>query len=40
MLECYRQNLAYMVKQNQLTPVREEVKGTVYRKGEVLKNTW
>ena len=40
LLDCSRQNLAYMVKQNQLTPIREEVKGTVYRKGEVLKNTW
>ena len=40
LLECSRQNIAYMVKQNQLTPVKEEVKGNIYLKGEVLKNTW
>lgn len=39
-LECSRQNLAYMVKQEQLSPVKAEVKGNLYLKGEVIKNTW
>lgn len=39
-LECSRQNISYMVKQNQLTPVREDVKGNLYLKGDVLKNKW
>ncbi|MBR0145822.1 MAG: hypothetical protein IJM25_04070 [Eubacterium sp.] len=40
LLGCSRQNIAYMVKQNQLTPLREDVKGTLYSKGDVIKNTW
>ncbi len=39
-LDCSRQNLSYMVKQGQLTPVKENVKGNLYLKGEVLKNKW
>jgi len=39
-LECSRQNIAYMVKQEQLTPIREDVKGNLYLKGDVLKDTW
>ena len=39
-LECSRQNIAYMVKQQQLVPIREEVKGNLYLKGDVLKNKW
>ncbi len=39
-LECSRQNISYMVKQRQLTPVKENVKGNLYLKGEVLKNKW
>lgn len=39
-MECSRQNISYMVKQNQLTPVREDVKGNLYLKGDVLKNKW
>ena len=39
-LECTRQNIAYMVKQQQLTPIKEEVKGNLYLKGEVLNNKW
>ena len=39
-LECSRQNISYMVKQKQLTPVKENVKGNLYLKGEVLKNKW
>ena len=39
-LECSRQNLAYMVKQNQLTPLKENVKGNLFLKGEVQKTCW
>ena len=39
-LECSRQNVAYMVKQQQLAPIKEEVKGNLYLKGEVLRNKW
>ena len=39
-LDCSRQNVAYMVKQQYLHPVKEEVKGNLYLKGDVLKNTW
>ena len=40
LLGCSRQNIAYMVKQNQLTPLREDVKGTLYSKGDIIKTTW
>lgn len=39
-LECSRQNVAYMVKQQQLVPIKEEVKGNLYLKGDILKNKW
>ena len=39
-LECSRQNVAYMVKRKQLNPVKEDVKGALYLKGEVDKNSW
>ncbi len=39
-LECTRQNLSYMVKQNQLSPIKEDVKGNLYLKSEVIKNRW
>jgi hypothetical protein len=39
-LECSRQNVSYMVKQQQLVPIKEEVKGNLYLKGEILKNKW
>lgn len=39
-LECSRQNISYMLKKKQLTPVKENVKGNLYLKGEVLKNKW
>jgi len=39
-LECSRQNLAYMVKQEQLTPLKEDVKGNLYLKKDVLKLRW
>lgn len=39
-LSCSRQNLAYLVSQDQLTPVKENVKGNLYLKGDVIKNKW
>lgn len=40
MLECSRQNISYMVKKGQLNPIREDVKGNLYLKGEAVKNMW
>ncbi len=40
MLECSRQNIAYMIAQKQLKPVKESVKGNLFLKGDVVKNTW
>ncbi len=37
---CSRQNLSNMLKNEFLAPVKENVKGNLYLKGEVLKNTW
>ena len=39
-LECSRQNLAYMVKENQLSPFKENVKGNLYLRKDVVKNRW
>ncbi len=40
LLSCSRQNLSYMVKQDQLAPIKEEVKGNIYLKGDIIRNTW
>ena len=40
LLKCSRQNLFYMVRQDQLAPVKEEVKGNLYLKGDVVRNSW
>ncbi|MBO4390018.1 MAG: hypothetical protein J5825_04095 [Lachnospiraceae bacterium] len=39
-LECSRQNISYLIRQGSLTPVKEDVKGTLFLKGEVLKTKW
>ena len=39
-LECSRQNVAYMVKQGQLAPIKSPVNGSLYFKGDVLANKW
>lgn len=36
-LQCSRQNLAYMVEQKKLAPVKEDVRGSLYLKGDVLR---
>lgn len=35
-LECSRQNLAYLVSKNALSPVKKDVKGNLYTKGNIL----
>jgi hypothetical protein len=40
LLECSRQNLSYLIKQGQLQPIREEVKGSLFRKGDILRKMW
>lgn len=40
MMECSRQNISYLVNQGQLTPVKEEVRGNLYLKGDVLRTMW
>lgn len=40
LLECSRQNISYMVNQQKLTPVKEEVRGNLYLKGDVLRTMW
>lgn len=40
LLQCSRQNLTYRIKQEQLKPVRENLKGNLFLKGDVLKNSW
>ena len=40
MLECSRQNISYMVNQGQMSVVKEDVRGNLYLKGEVLSNRW
>lgn len=39
-LECSRQNLSYLRMQEQITPIKKNVKGSLYLKGDVLKNKW
>lgn len=38
LLECSRQNLSYLVSRDRLNPIREEVKGNLYLKGDVIRN--
>ena len=37
-LECTRQNIAYLIDKKHLSPVKENVKGNLYLKGDLLKN--
>ena len=39
-LECSRQNISYMIKQGVLSPIKEEVKGTLFLKSDILKSKW
>lgn len=40
LLECSRQNISYMVSQNRLIPVKDKVRGSLYLKGDVVRNNW
>ena len=40
MLGCTRQNLTYMQDKGQLAPVKNDVKGNLFLKGDVIKNLW
>lgn len=39
-LENLRQNIFYIQKRQQMMPVKKDVKGNLYLKGEVLANKW
>ncbi len=39
-LSCTRQNLAYLQEKGRLAAVRNDVRGNLFLKGEVLKNLW
>lgn len=39
-LECSRQNIAYMIAQEQLGTIKEDVRGSLYLKGEVVSKKW
>ena len=39
-LGCTRQNLAYLQEKGRLAAVRNDVRGNLFLKGEVLKNLW
>ncbi len=39
-LKCSRQNITYLNKQGLLNPVKENVKGNLYLKGDVIKTRW
>lgn len=39
-LGCSRQNLSYLVSQEMLTPLKENAKGNLYLKGDILRSQW
>lgn len=39
-LNCTRQNISYMVRRNRLKPIKTNVKGNLYLKGNVLQTMW
>ena len=40
LLECSRQNIAYMVDRQQLAPLKKDDAGSLYLKGELLRTRW
>ena len=36
LLECTRQNLSYLVKSDKLKPIRDEVRGSLYLKADIM----
>ncbi len=39
-LECSRQNVSYLINQGKLSPIKKDIKGNLYLRGEVEKNRW
>lgn len=39
-LQCSRQNVAYMVSHQQMMPIKEDVRGNLYLKVDVIRNQW
>ena len=39
-LSCSRQNISYMVKRQQLIPIKKDVMGNLYLKDDILKSRW
>lgn len=39
-LNCSRQNVAYMIHKDMLHPIKEEVRGNLFLKGEVERSLW
>lgn len=39
-LGCSRQNLSYLVGQSMLSPIKENAKGNLYLKGDILRSQW
>lgn len=37
MLDCSRQNLAYLISKDVLRPMKKDVKGNLFLKGEVIR---
>ena len=40
LLQCSRQNIAYMVDRRQLVPLKKDDTGSIYLKGELLQTRW
>lgn len=39
-LECTRQNMAYYLSKGYIKPIKENVKGNMFLKGDILKLMW
>jgi hypothetical protein len=39
-LNCSRQNLSYIVRQQNLIPAQKDIKGNLYLKKDIIKNLW
>ena len=39
-LECTRQNISYLVKKQELKPIKDSVRGNLFVKGDILRNIW
>lgn len=39
-LECSRQNIAYLTSGEKLSPLKENTKGNLYMNGDIVKNLW